>query len=44
MPKKRALDERIAETEDKLERLKLERDIRTMKAKFGRRGSKRRVR
>jgi hypothetical protein len=42
MPKKRPLDERIAEAEDLLERLKLERNIRTMKAKFGRSRPRRR--
>jgi hypothetical protein len=42
MPKKRPLDERIAECEERLGRLKLERDIRTMKVKFGRKRPTRR--
>lgn len=33
MPKKRALDERLREAEDKLDTLKLERDIRELKLK-----------
>ena len=37
MPKKRALDERLREAEDKLETLKLERDIRDLKLKRKRR-------
>jgi hypothetical protein len=42
VPKKRDLETRIAEAEDKLERLKLEQNIKTMKAKFGFKRKKRR--
>ena len=37
MPKKRELDTRLREAEDKLDQLKLERDIRELKAKRKRR-------
>lgn len=37
MPKKRPLDERLREAEDKLETLKLEKDIRDLKLKRKRR-------
>ena len=36
MPKKRPLEERLIETEDKLDKLKLEKSIRELKARVAR--------
>lgn len=44
MPRKRVVEERIAEMEDKMDKLKLEKAIKDMKIKLGRARPRRRVR